>query len=209
MKFSLPPVYPITDKKLANRANHFNIIKELVQGGATLIQIRDKFTPARELLIDLRRCIDFAASKNVRLIVNDRCDLALSSGAAGVHLGQHDLPPQAAHALLGPDRIIGLSTHSLLQVERSCLLPIQYIGFGPIYPTSTKDSPSPSVGLSQLRNACQASSIPVVAIGGIGFDQISEVLKAGAASVALVSALMKSGDLSRQMQYLLEKATER
>jgi thiamine-phosphate pyrophosphorylase len=180
-----------------------------VRGGAQLIQIRDKSTPLRDLLSDLRQCVEFAASKGVTLIVNDRCDLVLTSGAMGVHLGQEDLPPEAARAILGREKIIGFSTHSSEQVKRSLHLPVQYIGYGPVYATSTKENPSPVIGLRQLARACKISSVPVVAIGGIGLEQVCEVLKTGAASVAVISALMKATNLARQMQRFLEKATAR
>jgi len=207
MKFILPPIYPITDKVLAQRTSHLSILRELVRGGARLVQIRDKVTPVKELLRDLRRCAEFARKKGVTLIVNDRCDLALSCDAAGVHLGQDDLPPAAARIILGPKRIIGFSTHSIAQARKSFRLPVQYIGFGPVFGTSTKNNSSPAVGVRNLAQACAASPTPVVAIGGIGLEQVREVLDAGAASAAVISALMTAADLARQMERFLEKAT--
>src|SRR5512135_3095642 len=189
MKLALPPVYPITDKELARRRSHLGILRELVRGGAQFVQIRDKSTPVGELLQDLRQCVEYARLKGVTLVVNDRCDLVLSCGAMGVHLGQADLPPVAARAILGCKRIIGFSTHSLPQVQNAAGLPIQYIGFGPVYGTRTKADTAPTVGLRRLANACRASSVPVVAIGGIGLDQVRQVLDAGAASAAIISAL--------------------
>ena len=206
MKIALPPIYPITDKELARKGSHLSILKELVRGGAQFVQIRDKSTAIRELLRDLRQCVEFAGLREVTLIVNDRCDLALSCGAMGVHLGQDDLPPAAARAILGTQQIIGFSTHSLSQVRKSSGLPIQYIGFGPVYGTLTKAATGPIVGLRRLANACRASSMPVVAIGGIGIDQVRQVLDAGAASAAVISALMKAKDLAREMERFLEKA---
>ncbi len=205
----IPKIYPITDKKLARRSSHLSLLKELVRGGAEWVQVRDKSTPAPELLVDLKRCVEFADSKGVTLIVNDRCDLALSCDAAGVHLGQEDLPPEAARALLGPDRIIGFSTHSLEQVRRSSAMPIQYIGFGPVYATSSKEHPSPAVGIAGLERACRTSTKPVVAIGGIGLAEVVEVLEVGAASVAVISALMSAENPARMMELFLEKARER
>jgi thiamine-phosphate pyrophosphorylase len=209
MPFALPKIYPIMDKKLARRTSHLSIVKELVRGGARWVQVRDKSTPPRELLLDLKRCAEFAESKNVTLIVNDRCDLVLSCNAAGVHLGQEDLPPEAARVLLGRNKIIGFSTHSLRQVHRSSAMPVQYIGFGPVYATSSKEDPSPIVGIDGLARACRTSTKPVVAIGGIGLDQVAEVLQAGAASVAVISALMTAANLARRMELFLEKARER
>jgi thiamine-phosphate pyrophosphorylase len=206
MQFRLPPIYPITDKKLAGTSTHLSIVKELVRGGAQLVQIRDKSTPVGELLRDLRQCVEFAWTKRVALIVNDRCDLVLSCGAAGVHLGQDDMPPAAARAVLEEKHIIGFSTHSLAQVRESRTLPVQYIGFGPVYGTTTKANASPAVGLQRLANACEASSVPVVAIGGISLQQVRNVLDAGAASIAVISALMTSTNPARQMERFLAEA---
>jgi thiamine-phosphate pyrophosphorylase len=206
MKLTIPPVYPITDKKLARRSSHFSILRELVSGGARFVQIRDKSTPLQELLRDLHQCVEFACKNGVTLIVNDRCDLVLSCGAMGVHLGQEDLPPNAARAILGRKKLIGLSAHSLAQVRKSRHLSVQYIGFGPIYPTSTKEDALPEVGLQRLAAAYRLSSVPVVAIGGIGLDQVREVLQTGACSVAIISALMQAKSIARQMERFLEKA---
>ena len=128
MAWKLPPVYPITDLRLSGRTSHLSIVRELVRGGASLVQIRDKQTPVRELLDDIRRCVEYAARFGVSIIVNDRCDLAMLSGAAGVHLGQDDLPPAAARVVLGEEALLGFSTHSRAQVPQSNSLPVQYIG---------------------------------------------------------------------------------
>jgi thiamine-phosphate diphosphorylase len=209
MPFTLPPIYPITDKRLARKSSHLGILKELVRGGAQLVQIRDKHTPTKELSLDLIKCAEFAAAKGVALIINDRCDLVLSSGAMGIHLGQADLPPEVARALLGRAKIIGFSAHTIAQVRKSVQLPVQYIGFGPVYPTLTKKDAAAAVGLRRLRAACKISGIPVVAIGGIRLDRIREVLDSGAASAAVISALMGAKDLARQMDRFLEAARER
>ncbi len=205
----IPPVYPITNKALAGKPSHLAIIRELVRGGAGLVQIRDEETPVNELLADLKRCVEFCSGHRVLLIVNDRCDLALSAEADGVHLGQDDLPPEAARYLLGATGIIGYSTHSLAQIRRASRLPIQYVGFGPVYPTATKRQPSPTVGIFGLRRACRQTPLPVVAIGGIGIKQVPEVLRAGASSAAVISAVMSGGDIARNMERLLRAARER
>jgi thiamine-phosphate pyrophosphorylase len=207
MRFELPSVYPITDKRLARKDSHLEIIRELVRGGARLVQVRDKETPARDLLIDLRRCVEFADRQGVLIIVDDRCDLALSSGAGGVHLGQEDLPPLAARRILGSNKIIGFSTHNFAQVKKSLGLPVSYIGFGPVFGTSTKVSGNPTLGIEELRRACNRSSKPVVAIGGIQLNQIQEVLAAGATSAAVISDLMRAQNLARRMEEFLARAT--
>jgi thiamine-phosphate pyrophosphorylase len=206
LSFNLPPIYPITDKLLAGETSHLGILKELVRGGASLVQIRDKQTPIKELLADLLGCAEFCSKHGILLIINDRCDLALSAGAAGVHLGQEDLPPESARKLLGPESIIGYSTHSLAQIHAASALPIQYVGFGPVYSTTTKQQASPVVGIPGLRRACSKSRLPVVAIGGIGHQQITDVLNAGAASAAVISALMRPGKIAATMERMLNAA---
>ncbi len=206
MRFKLPPIYPITDKRLARKATHFEIVRELMRGGATLIQVRDKETPLGEFLSDLRRCTELAARFAVRIIVNDRCDLALLSRASGVHLGQEDLPPRSARIVLGSEAILGFSTHSLAQVRKGTGLPVQYLGFGPIFATGSKPDHSPVVGLALLQDACRLSTKPVVAIGGIGLEHIRPILEAGAASAAVISSVMKAKNLARRMEQLLKEA---
>ncbi len=208
MKLRLPPIYPVTDKRLAEKSSHLSILRELVRGGATMVQIRDKETPAQELLADLLRCVEFAVKSGVRIIVNDRCDLALLVGATGVHLGQDDLPPEAARSVLGRRAVIGLSTHSPAQIRRANSLPADYIGFGPVFATSTKRDLARVVGLSALRAACRLSLRPVVAIGGIALDRVERVLAAGASSAAVISDLMQAKSIARRMEEYL-KATER
>jgi len=206
MNLELPSVYPITDKDLARKNDHLSILKDLVRGGARLVQIRDKSTPLTELLKDLLKCAEFASRKNVALIVNDRCDLSLSCGAAGVHLGSKDLPPESARVVLGETRIIGYSTHSISQVRTASSLPVQYIGFGPIFTTTTKKHAAPVTGLRELKLACSISTLPVVAIGGIHLKNIRKVLEAGACSAAVISSLMSSPDIARRMEAFMEAA---
>jgi thiamine-phosphate pyrophosphorylase len=209
MSLRLPPIYPITDKKLSGRSTHLSILKELVRGGARLVQIRDKDTPVADLLVDLRRCVEFASKHDVRILVNDRCDLVMSSGAAGVHLGQQDLPPSAARSLLGPDRIIGYSTHSMREADKALDVPVDYVGFGPVFATTTKTNPARVVGLTRLKRVCERSLRPVVAIGGIGLTQVSAVLAAGAASAAVISGLMCAKNLAGGMEEFLKRAMEK
>jgi thiamine-phosphate pyrophosphorylase len=209
MKIELPPVYPITDKELARRSSHLGILKDLVRGGARLVQIRDKRTPLRELIEDIHDCVRFAAEQGVRLIINDRSDLALSCGADGVHLGRDDLPPEAARSILGDRKIIGCSTHSITQARSASLLPVHYIGFGPVFETRTKDQADPALGLAKLKTACRISAVPVVAIGGIDLMNVRKVLECGASSAAVISSLMSAHDIAEKMQEFLEAAMGR
>jgi thiamine-phosphate pyrophosphorylase len=206
MRFELPRIYPITDKHLARKNSHLAILKELRRGGARFVQIRDKDTPVRELLRDLEKCRQYAEAHNMTLILNDRSDLVLTANLNGVHLGQEDIPPEAARALLGKKRIIGYSTHTIAQVRQSLNLPLNYIGFGPVYETATKTNVCRAAGLKKLASTCRASATPVVAIGGIGLEEIRPVLDAGAACAAVISAIMTAESIARQTELFLETA---
>jgi len=134
------------------------------------------------------------------LIVNDRCDLALAVNADGVHLGQEDLPIADARRLLGPEKLIGLSTHNPEQVRKAVQLKPDYIGFGPIFSTATKADHDPVVGLDGLRAARALSTLPIFAIGGITADRVGDILAAGANGVAVISAILKAQDLEQAIK---------
>src|ERR1043165_4988002 len=181
--FALPKIYPITDRTISG-LSHSDQVKQLIDGGATLIQLREKTLSPRDFVQDAREALSIAHGAGVKLIINDRVDIALATGADGVHLGQTDIPVEAARRLLGGRAIIGYSTHNLDQVEEAVRRPIDYLAFGPIFPTATKANPDPTVGLNELAQIKNlAGLLPLVAIGGISADRIREVLMSGADSV--------------------------
>jgi thiamine-phosphate pyrophosphorylase len=186
--FHLDRLYAITDRNLAGR-QHDQIVVELLAGGARLIQIRDKEASGRDFLDLARACVKLARAAGARLIVNDRVDIALAADADGVHLGQDDLDVAAARALLGPTKVIGLSTHSLDQYRAALATSADYLAVGPIYATRTKDDHEPVVGLELIRRAREIADRPLVAIGGITLQRAAEALAAGADSIAVISAL--------------------
>ncbi|MBX3292992.1 MAG: thiamine phosphate synthase [Acidobacteria bacterium] len=189
MKFLLPKIYPITDRRLSGMP-HAELIRQLARGGASLIQVREKGLPSGEFLAMARDAVAAGRESDVKIIINDRVDIAMMSGAAGVHLGQNDLPPEAAREILGDAAIIGYSTHSVEQAAAAAKMPIDYIAIGPIYPTDTKEDTEPVIGIEGIAAVRAAiGSIPLVAIGGISNSRISGVLAAGADSVAMISAL--------------------
>ena len=195
MNFSLPILYPITDVRLSGRS-HADQIESLAAGGATLIQLRDKDASPRELYDSARAAVKVARRLGVLLIINDRVDINIAAGADGVHLGQDDLPPERVRALLGPDRVIGFSTHTLEQALTADSLPIDYIAIGPMFQTSTKEKPDPVVDLEVLGEIKRRVSKPLVAIGGITLERARLVIEAGADSVAVISDLYSTGDLT-------------
>ena len=190
MSLKLPRIYPITDTRLSG-LSHAEQVTRLIAGGATLIQLRDKHAAPREFYHQAADALKIARDHGIRLIVNDRVDIALALGVDGVHLGQTDMPVEAARDLLGQTAIVGISTHNLAQAELATGLPVDYIAFGPVFGTSTKASPDPTVGLSNLTEVRSiVSSLPLVAIGGIDFANARETLAAGADAVAIISALV-------------------
>jgi thiamine-phosphate pyrophosphorylase len=139
----------------------------------------------------------------VLFLVNDRADVARLAGASGVHVGQEDLDVAAARCLVGPDMLVGVSTHNLEQIARGAASSADYIAVGPVFSTSTKTNPDPVVGLDLLRKARAASDKPLVAIGGITLDLAASAIEAGADSVAVISGILAADDpYQRAREYL-------
>ena len=190
MSFHLPKIYPITDTALSS-LSHTEQVKRLVAGGATLIQLREKNNSGCAFYADAADAIRIARLTGANVIINDRIDVALALGADGVHLGQTDMPVTAARCLLGDDSIIGFSTHNIEQVKAALNLPIDYLAFGPIFPTQSKRNPDPVAGLDALGLIKSINGrLPVVAIGGIDKSNVVEALSAGADSAAIISAIV-------------------
>ena len=203
-RFRLPRVYPITDTRISG-LSHAEQVALFADGGATVVQLREKHAPALEFYEQAKAALEVAKKRGVQVIINDRADIALALGAAGVHLGQDDLPPEAARRLLGEDAIIGYSTHSLAQIQEAAKLPIDYLAIGPIFPTSTKENPERVVGLDGVRLAREAiGDRALVGIGGISPANARDVIDAGADSVALIHALLSDPQqVSATLQNLL------
>lgn len=190
MSLVLPKVYPITDTHLSG-LSHAQQVARLIEGGASLIQLRDKAASPQEFYREAAAALQIARKHNAKLIINDRVDIALALKADGVHLGQTDLPVEAARSLLGKDAIIGFSTHNLQQAKSATSMPVDYIAFGPVFQTSSKENPDPVAGLSALREVrATIGSLPIVAIGGITIARAVEVLRAGADALAVIAELL-------------------
>ena len=181
--------YPITDKLLSG-LSHAEQVAEFANRGMTLVQLREKNLSSGEFYLETEQARRVARHHGIKIIINDRVDIALAVDADGVHLGQYDLPVEAARRLLGNDTIIGVSTHNLAQAQQAARLPIDYLAVGPIFPTSTKDSSNPAVGIAGLTAVRLAvPGIPLVAIGGINATNRDSVMAAGADAVAVISGL--------------------
>jgi len=189
-------VYAITDRDMAGGLTHAEIGERLIEGGVRVIQLRDKTTPYEILVEDARRLTALARPRGVSIIMNDNPYLTRDADADGVHLGQNDCPVEIARDIIGPEKIIGLSTHTRLQALRAQELDVDYIGLGPIFTTNTKRQGYLPLGLATIRWAAEKLRVPFVAIGGITTERIADVFAAGARHCAMISAIMKSDDIA-------------
>jgi thiamine-phosphate pyrophosphorylase len=172
------------------------VARAFLDGGARLLQVRAKHLPSSDFLTLCDAILRAAALCAAQVIVNDRVDLARMSGAAGVHVGQEDLPPVEARRILGPSALIGISTHTLAHIDDAARQPVDYVAVGPVFGTVTKNTGYEPVGLSLVRAARGRlpASIPLVAIGGITLENAPSVIEAGASQVAVIGDLLVTGD---------------
>ena len=182
-----------------------DLARAFLDGGATLIQLRAKRLPSGAFLDLCDAAVSLARPYKADIVVNDRLDLALMSGASGVHLGQDDLSPIAARQLLGARAIVGYSTHTIDQVDKATLEPASYIAIGPVFGTTTKETGYDAVGLALVSAAsARANGRPVVAIGGITLQRAPSVIAAGASAVAVISDLLTTNDPQRRVRAYLQ-----
>ncbi len=199
MSFTLPRFYAILDPSLRSDVPLAELARLLGGAGVRLVQLRAKAASSGALL-DAARELVSALPPSCRLIVNDRADVVLLAGAAGVHVGQADLPPAAARQLLGPDRIVGLSTHTVEQVDAANLAPVDYVAFGPVFATMTKADHEAAVGYEGLREARRRTTRPLVAIGGITPENAAQVIEAGADSIAVIGGWLSADDIPQRLE---------
>jgi thiamine-phosphate pyrophosphorylase len=198
----LPPLYAILDPEQTKGRATETVLRELLEGGVRLLQLRVKAMSAADFLRLAHTARTLTHSYACRLIVNDRVDVALGCAADGVHLGQEDLPLQAARKLMG-DKMIGISTHEVEQAREAEHGGADYIGFGPIFGTATKDTGYDARGLEMLRRVRAAVSIPIVAIGGITEGKVNEIWQAGADSAAIISDILGADDIISKTKRLI------
>jgi len=187
-------LYFVADVAAAGGRDLVAVVEAAVEGGVTAVQLRAKDLGTRDILVLARRLVERLEKRRIPLLVNDRVDVALAGGAAGVHLGQDDLPPADARRLLGPDRIIGLSANTLREAQTAEAAGVDYIGLGPVYATATKVTGLPILGAEGLGWIRAKVRLPIVAIGGINETNARPLVEAGASGVAVVSAIMDAPD---------------
>jgi thiamine-phosphate diphosphorylase len=202
-RLSLPPLYAILDPEHAKEHSVSSILAALLKGGAGIVQLRAKNLAVRDfvdLALDVRRQ---TAAAGCRFIVNDRLDIALVSDADGVHLGQEDLPLITARILMGK-KLIGVSTHDAAQARDAERDGADYIGFGPIFGTATKETGYSARGIEMLREIRRAVALPIVAIGGIEESNVESIWQTGADSAAMISELMGAADVEEKVRRILK-----
>jgi len=200
-------LHAIVDVDVARKAawQPIDLARAFLDGGGRILQLRAKAMPSGPFLDLSDSLVALARDYQAALIVNDRVDVARLSGAAGVHVGQEDLPPAVAREQLGPAAIVGYSTHSVSQLEAALLEAISYVAVGPVFGTTTKDTGYNAVGLDLVAAAVRmAGPIPVVAIGGVTLDNARSAIDAGAAAVAVISDLVTGSDPEARVKAYLQ-----
>lgn len=199
MPLTLPRFYPVIDRSIRPDLSLQEIAQVLAGAGVRFAQLRAKQASSGALLAEAKELRSLLPPE-VSLIINDRADVAQLSRIAGVHLGQDDLPVPAARRLLGPDKLVGFSTHNLEQIEAAASAPVDYLAFGPIFPTATKAGTQPVVGCAGLREVRKRTSKPLVAIGGITPANAAQAIEAGADSVAVISGWLAAEDIPARLE---------
>ena len=196
-------LYLVTDRPLSLGRDIEEIVREAVEGGVTMVQLREKECPTGEFVALAKRLKALLAPLGVPLIINDRVDVALAVDADGVHIGQSDMPYEVARRLLGKEKIIGLSVENFSDLEVANTLDVDYVGISPVYGTPTKSDTAEPFGLEGLRRAVEMSVHPTVAIGGMNAQTIGEVMAAGTDGVAVVSAICSAPSPRKATEELL------
>jgi thiamine-phosphate pyrophosphorylase len=208
MNFPLPRLYAIINASRAEGPPPSEVGAKLLDAGVRLIQFRSKRAPTRETYFEGLQLAALVRRAGGILIINDRADLARALEAHGVHVGQDDLPVEMARRILGPDKIVGVSTHSPEQVREADRSSADYIAFGPIFQTRSKERPDPVVGLDGLRRARSLTPKPLVAIGGISLARARQAIEAGADSVSVIGDLLAAPDVGERAREFLKALDE-
>jgi thiamine-phosphate pyrophosphorylase len=201
-------LYVITDTTIGGGRTHEEIARLAIEGGADVIQLRDKICSARDLILAGRRIRELTRRTGTPFIVNDRLDVALACGADGVHLGQHDLPVASARAIAPSGFVIGVSVGSAQEAVQAEHDGADYIAASPVFSTAQKTDAEAFCGLEGLRRIRGVATVPLIAIGGIGINNVQEVMNAGADGIAVISAVVAQPDIARAARQLKQRILE-
>jgi thiamine-phosphate pyrophosphorylase len=201
-------LYVITDPALSRGRSHLEVARAALEGGADVVQIRDKSSPAYNLGRVALEIQPLARKFGAPLIVNDRVDVALVAGIDGVHVGQDDLPARDARKLLPKPRLLGVSVGSRDEAQQAQKAGADYLGAGPVFATQTKPDAGEPLGLDRFRDIAKAVSIPVIAIGGVTTENVDSLFEAGAGGVAVVSAVVAAEDIAAAARALKRRIVE-
>ncbi|MGD8652702.1 MAG: thiamine phosphate synthase [Desulfobacterales bacterium] len=202
-------LYLVTDRGLACGRSNLEVVTAAVDGGTTVVQLREKDCPTLEFIQQAQSIKAFLRKRNIPLIINDRVDIAQAVKADGVHLGQSDMPLEMAKGILGNTMIIGISAESIEDAITAEKGGADYLGISPIYATPTKTNTAPALGLEGLREIRKAVSLPLVGIGGLNKDNAADVIRNGADGVAVVSAIVAADDpevAARKLKQVINEA---
>lgn len=204
LKMKLKGFYFITDSKLS-RKNNLEDVKEAIKGGAKVVQYRDKEKNLIDFIREAFELKKICDKKKVLFLVNDSVGIALLTGANGVHLGQDDMPPKKAREILGKEKVIGVTAHTLEEAVAAEKQGADYLGLSPIFTTTTKLDAGPAAGLELIKKVKEKVRIPCVAIGGINEDNVDSVIKAGADAVSAISATVSKEDVAKAVKFFSKK----
>lgn len=201
IKLEIPlGLYGITAENFSNGKTNYQVVEEMIKAGIKIIQYREKTKSLREKLMEAKELAELCKKNGVLFIVNDHVDIALMVDADGVHVGQEDMPVSEIRRILGAHKIIGLSTHSVEDAENAQKQDVDYIGVGPVFPTTTKDRAA--VGLEYLEYVEKNIKLPYIAIGGIKENNLSEIVEKGAKRIALVSEIVGAENIIEKVSKL-------
>lgn len=196
-------LYAVTDRHWLGERSLGEVVRESLEGGVTFLQLREKNLDEGRFYEEAVELQELAQTYGVPFVVNDNVEIALRMNADGVHVGQSDMEAGDVRALLGPDKILGVSAQTVEQAVLAEKRGADYLGVGAVFPTGSKDD-ADAVSLETLRDICRAVSIPVVAIGGITRDNISELAGSGIAGIAVISAIYAQPDIRKAAEKLMD-----
>ncbi|HZH50138.1 MAG TPA: thiamine phosphate synthase [Nitrospira sp.] len=194
----------VTDRHQTNGRSLLSILQQVLTVGAPAIQLRERDLSAKDLLALTRAVQTFTTPRGSQLLVNDRIDVALSLDGVGVHLRSNSLPAAVARRLLGPQRLLGASAHSMDEAVRAEANGADYVVLGPVYETPSKQAFGPPLGLSKLEAVCQVVQVPIIGIGGVTVDRARDVRRAGAFGVAVITAILSAEDVEAATRALFD-----